>query len=249
MDWIESRLGIVTLRISCKMCTCQHKVHWSVVAMIVNVICLVLSTTGVATDNWAVKTENGYSINTGLFRACTALNDTCYDTHTYFADNATEKGILTASAVINVFALIGFYFFFAMSVFFLCGLYEEKKLATGAVVTSYVSGVLAIIGVVLYAVGIKKLSYSLSWSFILAVMGFIVNFAAGVLMCVGRNISSKKRKKKKQGKVGRRNPIEEMRMRETNSRKKVWSSDDGPEVSTESPNTERKKVSSGATPY
>lgn len=81
------RLGIVTIQLPCKMCNCQHKIHWSVVAIIVNVVCLVLSTTGMATDHWAVKTEDGYTIHAGLFRACKKLNDTCYDTHTYFDEH------------------------------------------------------------------------------------------------------------------------------------------------------------------
>lgn len=222
------------------MCSCQHKIHWSVVAIIVNVVSLVLSTTGIATDHWAVKTEAGYTIHAGLFRACKKLNDTCYDTHTYFDEHKYEKGLVTASAVMNVFSLIGFYLFFALSVFFLCGLYEEKKLATGAVVTSYVSGLFAIIGIVMYAVGIKRLSFSLSWSFVMAVLGFVVNIAAGVLMCVGRNISAKKRSKKKASR-NRDHPIEEMQMDDTDTtRKKVWTSRDGPEVSGNEPDTKRK---------
>ncbi|XP_045181138.1 uncharacterized protein LOC123540303 isoform X1 [Mercenaria mercenaria] len=246
-EWIEQRLGIITLQLPCTMCSCQHKIHWSVVAIIVNVVCLVLSTTGISTDHWAVKTESGYSIHSGLFQACKKLNDTCYDTHTYFADHEYEKGLITASAVLNVFSLIGFYFFFALSVFFLCGLYEEKKLATGAVITSYVSGLFAIIGIVMYAVSIKRLSFSLSWSFILAVMGFVVNIAAGVLMCVGRNISTKKRIKKKRT-ADSEHPVEEIQMDDTDTtRKKVWSSRDGPEVSANGPDTRRKlKFSSGA---
>lgn len=218
------------------MCSCQHKVHWSVVAIIVNAVCLVMSTTSIATDYWAEMSDNGYSVNTGLFRACTQLNDTCYDTHTYFASNKYEKGLIIASAIMNVFSLIGFYLFFALSIFFLCGLYEEKSLASGAIVTSYVSGLCAIIGVIIFAVVIKRLSFTLSWSFILAVLGFIINFAAGVLMCVGRNISSKKRKKKKRT-VGK----DDLRMTDAETgRKKVWSSADGPEVSANEPDTSRK---------
>jgi hypothetical protein len=100
---------------------------------------------------------------------------------------------------------------------------------------------LAIIGVVLFAVAIKKLSFSLSWSFILAVLGFVINFAAGVLMCVGRNISTPKRKKNKK-KAGAQHPIEDMRMEDTDTdRKKIWSSrGDGPEVSANDPDTSAK---------
>ncbi|XP_060551152.1 uncharacterized protein LOC132712742 isoform X2 [Ruditapes philippinarum] len=232
------------------MCSCQHKIHWSVVAIIVNVICLVMSTTGIATDNWAVKTEHGYTIHSGLFQACTKLNDTCYDTHTYFDAHKYEKGLITASAILNVFSLIGFYLFFALSVFFLCGLYEEKKLAAGAVITSYVSGLFAIIGIVLFAVSIKRLSFSLSWSFILAVMGFVINIAAGVLMCVGRNISTLKRIKKKKTPANE-HPVEEMQMEETDTdRKKIWSSREEPEVSANEPSTTRKmKLSPSASSF
>ena len=52
----------------------------------------------------------------------------------------SEKGLIVAGAILNVFATIGFYLFFALSVFFLCGLYSEKSLATGAVVTSFLAG-------------------------------------------------------------------------------------------------------------
>ena len=52
----------------------------------------------------------------------------------------SEKGKIMASAVINVFAMIGMFLFFALSIFFLCGLFEEKQLATGAVITAYASG-------------------------------------------------------------------------------------------------------------
>ncbi|KAH3740190.1 hypothetical protein DPMN_046887 [Dreissena polymorpha] len=41
----------------------------------------------------------------------------------------------------------------------------------------------------MYAVAIKRLGYALSWSFALAVVGMIINIFAGILMCVGRNIS------------------------------------------------------------
>ena len=92
------------------------------------------------------------------------------------------------------------------------------------------------VGTVLFAVAVKRLSYALSWSFILAVLGFIVNFAAGVLMCVGRNISTKTKKKKRKKKPhnqqrGRVNRTEEVQMEETRTtRKNVWTSEDGPEV-------------------
>lgn len=78
----------------------------------------------------------------------------------------------------------------------------------------------------------------MSWSFILAVLGFVVNFAAGVLMCVGRNISHQKKKKKKR-KSKKRDVIrgrdnmaaEEVQMEERNTtRKSVWTSRDGPEI-------------------
>ena len=52
----------------------------------------------------------------------------------------SEKGVIIASAVLNVFALIGYYFFTVLSVFFLCGLYEEKRLATYAIITAYFAG-------------------------------------------------------------------------------------------------------------
>ena len=45
-----------------------------------------------------------------------------------------------ASAVLCIFAMIGMFLFFALSIFFLCGLFEEKQLATGAVITAYFSG-------------------------------------------------------------------------------------------------------------
>lgn len=178
------------------MCTCQHKIHWSVVALIVNIVAIVCFTTGLVTHNWAIKSEGIYSVTTGLFLACSELNSTCYDTHVYFNSYTYEKNLLVASAVMNMFSLIGFFIFFALSIFFLCGLYEEKQIATGAVVTAYVSGICAVIGTITYAVTIKRLSFSLSWSFILAVFGFIINFASGVLMCVGRNISTGSRKNK-----------------------------------------------------
>ena len=47
----------------------------------------------------------------------------------------------------------------------------------------------------MFAVTIKTLDFGLSWSFILAVLGFIVEIAAGMLMCVGRNISRKRKTK------------------------------------------------------
>ncbi|KAH3740180.1 hypothetical protein DPMN_046877 [Dreissena polymorpha] len=53
---------------------------------------------------------------------------------------------------------MGFYFFTSLSVFFLCGLYREMRLATGAVITAYVAGFLAIIGIAMYAVAIKRLT-------------------------------------------------------------------------------------------
>ena len=36
--------------------------------------------------------------------------------------------------------MIGMFLFFALSIFFLCGLFEEKQLATGAIITAYLSG-------------------------------------------------------------------------------------------------------------
>ena len=44
------------------------------------------------------------------------------------------------AAVMSVFAVLGFYMFLIVSVCFLCGLYEERRLAMGAVIMSYVSG-------------------------------------------------------------------------------------------------------------
>lgn len=96
----------------------------------------------------------------------------------------------------------------------------------------------------MFSVAIKRLSYSLSWSFILAVLGFVVNFAAGVLMCVGRNISKNKTKKSKPTQRtmrGRTNPSDEIQMEETSTaRKNVWTSHDGPEV--RAPNYPTKKI-------
>ncbi|XP_052821141.1 uncharacterized protein LOC128246763 isoform X2 [Mya arenaria] len=221
------------------MCSCQHKIHWSVVAILVNVVSIVLYTVGVATHFWAVKTEGGFTTHTGLFMACPTLNDTCYDTHYHFDAYKYEKGLIIASAVLNVFALIGFYLFFAISMFFLCGLYEEKRLATGAVITAYIAGLFAVIGVVMYAVSIKRLSYSLSWSFILAILGFIVNFAAGILMCVGRNISKRADKEIEQP-SGERHPVEQMEMGDT-TEKKVWR-DDSREVAATIPPKKKRGI-------
>ncbi|KAH3740188.1 hypothetical protein DPMN_046885 [Dreissena polymorpha] len=41
----------------------------------------------------------------------------------------------------------------------------------------------------MYAVAIKRLGYALSLSYALAVVGMSNNILAGILMCVGRNIS------------------------------------------------------------
>lgn len=195
------------------MCKCQHKIHWSVVSLIVCGVALVFYTTSVATPHWAHVTITGNDvIKTGLFQACSTINNTCYDTHVYF-DQFDEKELLVASAVLNVFALIGMYLFFSLSVFFLCGLFEEKALATGALVTSYLSGILAITGSVLFASTIRSMGWSLSWSFILAVLGFCIDIAAGVLMCVGRNVSTRRKRRKKLERVTSRElpPIEEAR--------------------------------------
>ncbi|WAR14645.1 hypothetical protein MAR_004750 [Mya arenaria] len=177
------------LVVRCRMCSCQHKIHWSVVAILVNVVSIVLYTVGVATHFWAVKTEGGFTTHTGLFMACPTLNDTCYDTHYHF--------------------------------------------------DAYKYGLFAVIGVVMYAVSIKRLSYSLSWSFILAILGFIVNFAAGILMCVGRNISKRADKEIEQP-SGERHPVEQMEMGDT-TEKKVWR-DDSREVAATIPPKKKRGI-------
>ncbi|KAH3689815.1 uncharacterized protein LOC127863998 isoform X2 [Dreissena polymorpha] len=121
--------------------------HWSVVATLVNLVALLLYTTAVASHHWATKADAGFSTHAGLLTACPTINDTCLDTHYNFNGDSYEKGIIIASAVLNVFALICFYFFTVLSIFFLCGLYEEKRLAIGAIITSNVTGCLAAIGI------------------------------------------------------------------------------------------------------
>jgi len=81
---IFSTQEFLSIRLDCRMCTCQHKVHWSVVAMVVNLISIVMYTTSVATHYWAVKSDGNYFTHTGLFMACNDLNNTCYDTHIQF---------------------------------------------------------------------------------------------------------------------------------------------------------------------
>ncbi|KAH3852261.1 hypothetical protein DPMN_094764 [Dreissena polymorpha] len=212
--------------------------HWSVVAILVNLVALALYTTAVASHHWATKTDAGYATHAGLFTACPKINGTCYDTHYHFNEYSHEKGVIIASAVLNVFALIGYYFFTVLSVFFLCGLYEEKRLATYAIITAYFAGFLAAIGIAMYAVAIKRLDYSLSWSFVLAVLGLIVNMAAGILMCVGRNISKMATDEEK---PTSQHPIENIDLDVT--RRKQWHEEEGQEFGGKLP---RKKPLPGA---
>lgn len=65
------------------MCTCQYKLHWSVVSVIVNIVSIVMFLTAVATPNWA-ELGGSSPVNTGLFQACVEINRTCYDTSYYF---------------------------------------------------------------------------------------------------------------------------------------------------------------------
>lgn len=193
--------------------------------MIVNIVAIVMFLTAIATPHWA-EIGGASPVNTGLFQSCVQINRTCYDTSVYF-DAAAQKGKIMASAVINVFAMIGMFLFFALSIFFLCGLFEEKQLATGAVITAYASGVLGLIGVIIFAVTLKDLSYNLGWSFVVGTLGIVVDLAAGVLMCVGRNLSTRKKRKKKKKRENKiEEPVEQVQMDEQHQTKamKVWSS-------------------------
>lgn len=180
--------------------------------------------TAVATPHWA-ELGGDAPVSAGLFQACLEVNKTCLDTNYHFDSHKSEKGQVMASAVLCIFAMIGMFLFFALSIFFLCGLFEEKQLATGAVITAYFSGILGLIGVIMYATTLKSLNYKLGWSFVIGILAIVVDFAAGVLMCVGRNISTtKKRKKKKKRK--NEETVEQVQMEETHQTKamKVWSS-------------------------
>ena len=89
------------------------------------------------------------------------------------------------------------------------------------------SGVLGLIGVIIFAVTLKDLSYNLGWSFVVGTLGIVVDLAAGVLMCVGRNLSTRKKRKKKKKRENKiEEPVEQVQMDEQHQTKamKVWSS-------------------------
>ena len=80
-------------------------------------------------------------------------------------------------------------------------------------------------GVIMFAVTLKSLSYNLGWSFILGILGLIVDLSAGVLMCVGRNISTRKKRKKRKKVRSDDAGIETVQMDEHQTKAmKVWSS-------------------------
>ncbi|KAH3689830.1 hypothetical protein DPMN_192119 [Dreissena polymorpha] len=70
------------------MCTYQHKMHWSVEAILVNLVAFILYTTAVASRHWATKADASFSTHAGLFTACPTINDTCFDIHYHFNGDA-----------------------------------------------------------------------------------------------------------------------------------------------------------------
>ena len=78
----------------------------------------------------------------------------------------------------------------------------------------------------MYATTLKSLNYKLGWSFVIGILALVVDFAAGVLMCVGRNISTTKKRKKKKKRRNDEEFVEQVQMDETHQTKamKVWSS-------------------------
>ena len=78
----------------------------------------------------------------------------------------------------------------------------------------------------MYAATLRYLNYKLGWSFVIGVLALVVNVCAGVLMCVGRNISTTKKRKKKKKKRRNEQVVEEVQMDEAHQTKamKVWSS-------------------------
>ena len=65
------------------MCNCHHKIHWSVISVIVNIVSIVMFLTAIATPHWA-EMGGASPVNTGLFQTCVQINRTCYDTSYYF---------------------------------------------------------------------------------------------------------------------------------------------------------------------
>ena len=77
----------------------------------------------------------------------------------------------------------------------------------------------------MYAITLKSLSYNLGWSFILGILGVIVDISAGVLMCVGRNINTTKKRKKRKKRRPNVGGTEDIQMDDNQTKAmKVWSS-------------------------
>lgn len=76
-------------------------------------------------------------------------------------------------------------FVIVLMLFYLCGLFEEKSVGRAAAIASYISGLLGIVGAILYGTTLSTLSFSLGWSFGLAVTGLIMNVIAGIFINIG----------------------------------------------------------------
>ncbi|KAK3578903.1 hypothetical protein CHS0354_035523 [Potamilus streckersoni] len=156
----------------------------STFSVFVGVIALVLFIVGIATPYMGIKTSD--NVNTGMYQSCTQYNRTCYDTYTYFAKFGTEKTRIIISAVMAAFTVVGMIIFLGMALFYLCGLFEENSLAVLAVVVSFSTGVIGLASLILHGVTLTSLSYTLSWSFGIAITGDIIQIIAGIFMLLGK---------------------------------------------------------------